>query len=436
MNGAYPIGGRSGGDRLEAELRVWLRNFDPGELPIDARIRAYRGLETASWSPQRVWMRYAKLGLAATSFAIIGLAVLFALWVGSRVGSPPVGALPISRDITPFTPDFTSPGPDLFPQFLLVAIGVIAGIVSALPIVHRGVGWLVRAKAPAPLSYPLPLPRNWHSVSPLAWVLAIGATALAIGNLVSLPGYMATLSAEVGPIDPAYQARLIVSETLGGVGLVLVSIAAPLRYRLKDLSDRLLLGGMLAPIVERLLVQVVIWLNLVWSPGLGLAITLLSAATPLLTALGLAKLVGPIRHPNTALAALGVAAAFAFGFEATAYIPAALPDNAFLFGINSVGLVGWLALLWIGWSSLRNSSRRWPWWLLVIAGASALLALLPNMAEDQLAVWSIWLPDWFAALTQWWSYVMRPLSLLCLGLAVLGGLVPAGSSGRVGSRTE
>ena len=433
MNGAYQMdgaGGRNGDDRLEHDLRAWLRGFDPGELPMVARVRLDADLRAAATerSPRPRWLGAVQPVVAAVVLVLVALAAATVIG-GSHSAASIIGAPTITDPISVVTPgDETGiPGPDYSAGLVLVALSALAGGLILVPKVRAT---FVRVAFPASAESRddvLPIPRSWRSVSPLVWILGALAIVVAVAWFADQIGVINS-----GPVaDPPNRIAVMIRIALQVPVLVLGSVAVPLRYRLTSPWTRLLMAGMSMSLVIQSLSLLATVVNL-QSTYLWLIFLSLSSLQLFAIAGGLAARSGVVSKPPLALAASAIGLVFAASFASMLYEHApygldridGLAEQALTWLLSVV----WLITFWIGWANRDGDRSGRSWRLVAIAGAFAVASSIPQLVEPVM----FWigppvLPDWPRYALQWSREYAALGGSVALIAALLLGIGPSPS---------
>ena len=404
-------------DRMEAELAGWLRELEPGAMPIALRMRAFADLRTeAGRGRTRLpWLKPTFSSVVSTAAVLAaGAVILFTVLAGqstSSAGAPgPVWPGPA-----------TVPAPDSRPTggldapwlVALLTLALLAGGAVRLPRVRRLGRWLAGDGEVARAV--LVFPRRLREVPPLAIA-------------------MATLS--VAEVVVAY--RLYGPANLGYViSVVLPAALAPaiaLRYSMAERSGRwLLIGGVaiaMAPLPGMGLTQAVHarWLSpfdwgaflLSMSPLLALA---LEALGWLALATGIASRSGLVPRPRGLVVGAATALvlyvqmswALQFGAILSAAEIALPPQDVARLACRTLAMClidfASLSILWTAVSRVRRNGT-YVAWLLAMAAASvhAVALAYASLTYHGLLEW----PD---ILIPW------PVEWLSLGALLIGLLI-------------
>jgi hypothetical protein len=434
MNRAYPVGDRAGGsgsDRLERELRSWLRSFDPGGLEPSQRLWVYQGLgaeaslQQAHRTASQAIGQTARLGIGIAGCALI-VAAWLALGMTANVAGPGAQLLPSMPQVPAIPGSDTINGSRVNTTgFLaLLAAAAVLGAAALVPVVRRGFARVFIGNRKEPATDPRPL-REWRSIPWPAWTIVGAAVAYQAWWLPQLHW----LGLE--PLDQLRTDAAIASTALASL---VAALAAPVRYRFCDRSSWLLALGILSPIPAAALVVAIPWGSFdeaqvtIVLLAQGFAISL----GPFLLAAAVGRRSGGVRRPPvwlvTATLAVLVAVVYSFAADADWTMDIAGIAVGISNGLpRTLTLIGWLTAAWIGLDASRRSSRPWPWRLLAIGSLGAGVDQLAMSAIRTLIVFSPGAvnPDnWYVIWGLDFSWLLALLTVVTTGVAagLLAGL--------------
>ena len=392
--------------RLEVELRLWLRGFEGGPMPVAARLRISADLRAEASHPVRLWARLPRLVSSAASVAVVlAWAVLFLLAVTSmNTASYGPGAPTGPEPINPPTPDLSSPGllADPLGLALILVASVLAGAASTLRIVRSAAGRVVLGAGRAVTAPPIPLRRRIRTVPWLALVLAL----LPVMNVVLQPY-------PNHPLMPAYSISMFLPSAL--------ACAIAFRYPAGDRSVRwLLVGGFCVGLAQAVF---------------GVTNWTLGAIGWLALAVGLAARTGAANRPRWFLVAAATGVAIyvhanvvidmAASYSPVDYVLPALVSQA---AAECMISFAWMAIIWTAFTCLRRGGGAA--WALIVAAAGGLLGLQLYQALGWNTGLTLWLMDWMDHETLMNALLaVEWLSFGALLAALLIGLRPAASEG-------
>lgn len=411
-------------DRMEAELAGWLREFEPGAMPIALRIRAFGDLRTdAGRRRSRLpWLMPVISSVASTAAVVAICAVsLVAALAGGRASpaGSPVSPWP-AQTVLPTASSGPTGGLDMARLAALLVVAALAGGAVRLPPVRRAGRWLAGAGQIAKPA--AAFPRRLRDVSPIAVSLV---ALLAADVLLPYHAY--------GPTDLSF----VISAFLPAA----LAPAIAVRYSRADRSGRwLLVGGVAiatAPLPGLALVEAANmgwFVSNDWGPILSNVVPYVTWTSEALgwlaLAAGIASRSGLATRPRGVVVASATALVLYVQMSVAAqYLGTAADAGMALPAEDLVRLAyqtlasclidfAWLSILWVAlWRVRRNGARgAWRFAMLaaaVQAGWLAYAALAyPGLLE--------WPGMWILVATQWLT-----VGALLLGLLI--GLEPVRS---------
>lgn len=419
MNATYRMDGMGGGDRLEGELRAWLRAFDPGELPEAARARAFRDVEATTQSARRFRDAWPRLGLAAAVPLLIVVGIALAA-LGPTSAAAIIGSkAPDSVLPTPGSGDALGPGTDWGALFGLMATSACMGLLTFISGARRMAARVLFGRTPeedAPLK-----PVRLRSMPLLSWLIgALATVEIGLSVLLFTAGNAIAMS-------PGVVTLLVL-----GLANVILAVSVPMRYPMRDRSSRLLVFYLAIPLVASI-AQLTSLLNVVPTdslfPLLVAGLQLVSFVAPVALAAGLARRSQLVVRPPLGLAAVLIAVAI--GLRLAPFVPnvAVMAPEWIAFDTGlvilfSLGDVALLTAAWVCYSTARVANRWIP-----RAAAAAGCATLPLQAMPQrlqlllqvIAPNAIDDRSIFEFSAWWWS-LTQLVAVALLAFAFLAGL--------------